>query len=179
MRSWLTILLISFCALLSAQNYRIGDVYTAPDGSQGIVYYLFPDGSGGWVVALNNPSDNYKWSTITNVFATGTYAQNYNNSPLQMANNMVNYDTPGYANGFANTQLIRHADNSNGNTYPAAYAVAFDDGWALPSVAQLSMLYAQLPFISGSIISHGGTNLTGYSYWSSTEKNILFLSQDT
>ncbi len=50
------LLLLCCCAWASAQGYRIGDVYTAPDGSKGIVYYLHPDGSGGWVVALKDTS---------------------------------------------------------------------------------------------------------------------------
>ena len=46
MRRILIILWMLCFGLLSAQTYHIGDVYTAPDGSQGIVYYLHPDGSG-------------------------------------------------------------------------------------------------------------------------------------
>jgi hypothetical protein len=47
-------MLVCCCGFLSAQSYHIGDLYTAPDGSQGIVFYLHSDGSGGWVVALND-----------------------------------------------------------------------------------------------------------------------------
>ena len=43
----LVIFFLCCCGAVFAQSYQIGDVYTAPDGSRGIVYYLHPDGSGG------------------------------------------------------------------------------------------------------------------------------------
>ena len=61
------LLWIFCCGYLSAQYYHIGDLYTAPDGSQGIVYYLHPDGSGGWVVALNDASIDCAWGDISNI----------------------------------------------------------------------------------------------------------------
>ena len=51
------LLIYLFLQLMSgwtlAQVYHVGDLFTAEDGSQGIVYYTFPDGSG-WVVALQD-----------------------------------------------------------------------------------------------------------------------------
>ena len=46
---------------LAAQHYQIGDVYTFPDSSQGVVFYLLPDGSGGWVVDLHDAPGTYTW----------------------------------------------------------------------------------------------------------------------
>ena len=40
-------------------NYNIGDVITNPDGSKGVVFWLAPDGSGGWMCALNDVSGTY------------------------------------------------------------------------------------------------------------------------
>ena len=81
--------------MLSAQTYSVGDVYTAPDGSQGIVYYLFPDGTGGWVVALNDASSGCSWGAnvdIPQLENFGTYYYNFYQS-----------DTACYTN----TQILR------------------------------------------------------------------------
>ena len=144
------------CTLVApAQNYRIGDVYTAPDGSRGIVYYLHPDGSGGWVVALNDASSGCTWGTANDVPGL----TNQNPSYYQQLLN----DTAGYAN----TQTLRNYQ-SNSTTY-AAGKVDFAHGWVLPSPAQLSMLYGQLPFIATAITGAGGTALAYDWYWSSGE----------
>lgn len=78
-----------------AQVYHVGDLFTAEDGSQGIVYYLFPDGSG-WVVALQDcplapllpESNNQDIPNLPNCNGTQTLLQ----------------DTAGYSN----TQIIRN-----------------------------------------------------------------------
>ncbi len=154
---WILILLLS-CVnrYLSAQSYHIGDVYTATDGSKGIVYYLFPDGSGGWVVALNDASTGCSWgenadiTELTNHSTTNNHQQLFN-------------DTAGYAN----TQTIRNYQNNN-TTY-AAGKVDFLQGWLLPSPAQLLKLYGELPFIVTSIIAAGGSDLAYDGYWCSAE----------
>ncbi len=146
------------CALAaSAQSYKIGDVYTAPDGSRGIVYYLHPDGSGGWVVALNDASTGCTWGASNDVLGLA----NQNPSSYQQLLN----DTAGYAN----TQVLRNYQN-NSTTY-AAGKVDFAHGWVLPSPAQLSMLYGQLPFIASAITGAGGTALGYNQYWCSAENS--------
>lgn len=48
MKKWLTYMVLLLCmGHVWGQTYHVGDLFTAPDGSQGIVYYLNPDGSGG------------------------------------------------------------------------------------------------------------------------------------
>ena len=107
--------------MLSAQTYHIGDVYTAPDGSQGIVYYLHPDGSGGWVVALTDAATPCPWGDHSDVPGL----VNQDPSELQA---MLN-DTAGYTN----TLALRNYQNNN-PTY-AAGMVDFEHGWVLPSPA--------------------------------------------
>lgn len=146
------------CALAaSAQSYKIGDVYTAPDGSRGIVYYLHPDGSGGWVVALNDASTGCTWGASNDVPGLANQNPSYHQQLLN--------DTAGYAN----TQTLRNYQN-NSTTY-AAGKVDFAHGWVLPSPAQLSMLYGQLPFIASAITGAGGTALASAKYWSSAEND--------
>lgn len=157
MRNILLILSLCCCSLWAvvAQTYKVGDLYTAPDGSRGIVYYVFPDNSGGWVVALNDASTGCAWGTANDVPELENRNSNFYQTLL--------YDTAGYAN----TQTIR---NYQGNsTLYAAGVVDFAHGWVLPSPAQISVLYGQLPFISTAITSAGGTSLANEGYWCSAE----------
>ena len=157
MKKIYAILFLCYVLVAPAQNYRIGDLYTATDGSQGIVYYLHPDGRGGWVVALTDASTGCAWGTANDVPGLA------NPNPSLYYQNLLN-DTAGYAN----TQTIRNYQNNS--TAYAAGKVDFVHGWVLPSYAQLSMLYGQLPFIVNAIINAGGTDLeTSSYYWCSTE----------
>lgn len=160
--------LLQFAAMVCfGQTYHIGDLYTAEDGSQGIVFFLTADG-GGWAVALHDaPSDHgYVWTGVG-----GDILE------------LTNYDLPSQTtladtSGYANTLAIR---NYSGVGDYAANAVDFDHGWYLPSLAQLCLIYAQLPFIQAALTAAGGTPLqtehssTYYSwqdiYWSSTESS--------
>lgn len=158
MRRMMTILLLCCCGWLSAQSYRVGDLYTAPDGSQGIVFYLHPDGTHGWVVALEDASAACQWGASSDV--PDLPNQNYTTLNNYIPN-LLN-DTSGYAN----TQIIRN--DQNNSTY-AAGIVDFPQGWYLPSPAQLSMLYSQLPFVSSALVNVGGTDLASAYYWTSAE----------
>ena len=160
--------LLQFAAMICfGQTYHIGDLYTAEDGSQGIVFFVTADG-GGWAVALHDaPSDHgYVWTGVG-----GDIPE------------LTNYDLPSQTtladtSGYANTLAIR---NYSGAGDYAANAVDFDHGWYLPSLAQLCLIYAQLPFIQAALTAAGGTPLqtehssTYYSwqdiYWSSTESS--------
>ncbi|MBP5564010.1 MAG: gliding motility-associated C-terminal domain-containing protein [Bacteroidales bacterium] len=160
--------LLQFAAMVCfGQTYHIGDLYTAEDGSQGIVFFVTADG-GGWAVALHDaPSDHgYVWTGVG-----GDIPE------------LTNYDLPSQTtladtSGYANTLAIR---NYSGVGDYAANAVDFDHGWYLPSLAQLCLIYAQLPFIQAALTAAGGTPLqtehssTYYSwqdiYWSSTESS--------
>lgn len=144
---------VCVCGVVSAQSYHIGDLYVAPDGSKGIVYYLYPDGSGGWVVALNDASAACAWGDESDVPGL----LNQNSSEQLMLNDMA---------GYSNTQLIRNYQN---NSSYAAGVVDFAHGWALPSPAQLSMLYARLPMISSALATAGGSEPTTDYYWCSAE----------
>ena len=153
----LLFLMLCCFGFISAQTYQIGDLYTAPDGSRGIVYYLHPDGSGGWVVALNDASSGCAWGDANDVPGLTNQSPSYYQQLLN--------DTAGYAN----TQTLRNYQN-NSTTY-AAGKVDFTHGWVLPSPAQLSMLYGQLPFIASAITGAGGTALAYDWYWCSGERD--------
>lgn len=162
MQKILIILTLCLCTLLlvEGQTYKVGDLYTAPDGSQGIVYYLHPDGSGGWVVALTDASSSCTWGTTTDVPGLT------NLNPTNKQNLMS--DTAGYAH----TRTLRNYQNNNTNY--AAGKVDFANGWVLPAPGQLATLYGQLPLIATALTSAGGTTLANKYYWTSAEDNANY-----
>lgn len=151
----LLIMMVSGWGLLTAQYYHLGDIYTAPDGSQGVVFYLFPDGSGGWAVALNDASTGCAWGNVSDIPGLANQAVTYYQ--------MLLTDTSGYTN----TQHIRNYQN-NGNY--AANVVDFDHGWYLPSPAQLRLIHAVMPQIGNVFVSAGGTKMAKDYYWCSAEQ---------
>ena len=169
MRRSVTYILMQVAILFGfGQNYHVGDLYIAPDGSQGVVFFVHADGSG-WAVALQDEDNLLPWSTsAVDVPALTNYDASVAQAPLA--------DTSGYAN----TQAIRNFFGVSNNY--AAGAVDFDHGWYVPAMAQLCLIYAQLPLIQAALILVGGTpldssydlyNSDGYNaaYWSSTEAN--------
>lgn len=162
------VMLCCFGLTAAAQSYHVGDLYTAPDGSQGVVFYLHPDGSGGWVVALHDAPHSCIWGPAGDVPGLMYQNPDYNYQMLQ--------DTAGYAN----TAAMRNAHPvETDGKYNAAWQVDFDNGWYLPAPGQLSILFGQIPFISSSIVSAGGT-IPGSStqiwysdlmYWTSAQQS--------
>ena len=153
-RKYISILILVLTAgSLWGQTYRIGDLFIAPDGSRGIVYYLHPDGTGGWVVALEDASTGCQWGEDLDIPGLNNIDYNYTA--------MMN-DTAGYGN----TQIIRTVQN---NDSYAAGVVDFSNGWYLPSAAQSAILFGQLPAIAEALTEAGGTVPPNELYWSSTE----------
>ena len=135
-------------------QFDIGNVITNPDGSQGVVFYVNPAGTEGWMVALNDASEGCAWGEATNVFALQEVPFN---NPLALED----------LSGYRNTSILRSQQNDTCGY--AASTVDYDNGWYLPSSGQLRKLYAALPFIEEAITAAGGTTLTEDAYWSSSE----------
>ena len=134
-------------------TYHIGDLITNDDGSQGILFYITPDQTEGWMVALNDASSSVPWgngdvSGLDNQTCSAPYGLLLNET-----------------DGFANTGAIR-AQQTGQNT--AANVVDYEHGWYLPTAGQLSKLFGALGFIEDELQSHGST-LANAEYWSSTE----------
>jgi gliding motility-associated-like protein len=155
------LLIYLFLQLMSgwalAQVYHVGDLFTAEDGSQGIVYYTFPDGSG-WVVALQDcpPAP----------LLPGSNAPDIPNLPNHTGVQALLQDTAGYSN----TQIIREYVGTG--TQCGINNIDFEHGWYLPAAAQLLMLYAQLPFIETALLAAGGSTLDTTLFYSSTESGV-------
>ena len=143
-------------ATFVSTEFAIGSLVTNPDGSQGVVFHLSPDGTEGWMVALNDASEGCQWGPATDII-------NLNNVPFNDITALSDLS------GYRNTGLIRTAQGP-GNEYAAAI-VDYENGWYLPSAGQLRKLYAALPFIEPAITAAGGTLMTEGTYWSSTEYN--------
>lgn len=144
---------------MMAQGYNLGDVITNDDGSLGIVFYVNPDGNGGWMVALTDASTDCAWGTSDDIPTLAN--QNPSDDYCQQLLN----DTDGYGN----TEKIRTYQN-NSTTY-AAGKVDFAHGWYLPSAGQLRKLFGNLAKIEGAIAAAGGSTLSNSVYWSSTEQD--------
>lgn len=137
------------CMQVFAQTpeYHIGDLYTSSDGTQGIVFYLKPEG-GGWIVALNDRNSSGKrWGNNTNILTPVT-------NPSQFGSQ---------SDGYSNTATLRTAFSPD----YAANVVDFDRGWYLPSEEQLSILFASLSEIYTRFGQHNGV-VPQNTYWSST-----------
>ena len=53
---------------IRSQNYQIGDViYNPDDCTKGVVFWINPDGSEGWMVALNDISIGCAWGINENI----------------------------------------------------------------------------------------------------------------
>lgn len=156
MKRLLLFLMMIVCAATAWGQYHVGDVYTASDGNRGVVYYLSPDGTYGWAVALQDASSGCAWGG-DNTFVPGLTIWSSIYVPTLLG------DTAGYEN----TQAIL-AYQGTGTGY-AASQVDFEDGWVLPSAAQLMVLFSRLSQISSAIINAHGTNMAQDWYWSSSE----------
>lgn len=125
--------------------------------AKGIVFYVDDTGVHGWMVHLQNQANNKKWST------------EYQDIP-----SLTNYTTSRTAitdfDGYDNTLQIRNFGNSS--KYPAAWTVDFTNGWYLPAMGQLNILYGNLVEVNASLAIVGGTLFemnSSWWYWSSSE----------
>ena len=162
MQVWALMLLI--CAggfmSLSAQYYKVGDLYTFEDGSQGIVFYVDPGNPRhGWVAALQDLDSTYAiWTTQCPASLRNAYEESPFNADLQ---------TWSYY-GEENTRKLKSSGNS-----PAADALDLDQGWYIPDALQMRMLYGQLPTLSKCFEEAGGSISTLYeeTHWTSSRKS--------
>ena len=136
-------------------TYHIGDLITNDDGSRGILFYLTPDQSDGWMVALNDASTSVPWGNGD--------VPGLNNQTCSTPYGSLLDET----DGFANTGILREYQNGQST---AANVVDYVHGWYLPTAGQLSKLFGALPFVENPLLTYGST-LAHDEYWSSSEAN--------
>ena len=135
----------------------IGSIVTNADGSRGVLFYTYPSGVGGLMVALEDVSEGCAWGLEEDV------AILEDQSPGQVVELMNDMK------GRSNTGRLRTWYDYN--PVYAANQVDLAHGWYLPSAGQLRKLYAALPMIESVIVNANGTLLTEDAYWSSTEQS--------
>lgn len=125
-----------------------------PNGktAKAIVFYVDATGQHGWAIDLVEvPS--VKWST-----------ENKDIPGLQSKANFFEAITD--LDGYSNTQKIR-SFNNDPLKYPAAWAVNFDQGWYLPSIGQLNILFGAYFAVNAGLEAVGGTTIYVGDLWSS------------
>lgn len=124
--------------------------------AKGIVFYVDDTGRHGWMVHLQNQSTSIKWSTENRRIPSLPFY------PTQIG-------ALGSFDGYGNTQQIRAYGNAT--RYPAAYAVDFANGWYLPAMGQLRLLYGNLVEVNAGLAVVDGTLFemnVEWVYWSSS-----------
>ena len=160
-KHWIWILLlvvIGNSSLLFSQQYHIGDVIVNEDGSQGVVFYINPDGTGGWMVAMDDDSPGCKWGGTGSISGVPTFNSYVNNTAAFLAE----------LDGKENTRKIREYQGNNPNY--AAGMVEYPN-WYLPSIGQLRILISNMGLIQSALTSNNGSILQNSFYWSSTQCN--------
>jgi hypothetical protein len=141
---------------IQPQSHHIGEVVTTASGQEGVVYYVSPEDGTYWLVAMNDLPNTYIWGPNTDI--ADLYNYNANDQFVTLHGVHCGYDA---------TSSMREVMGTS--TQYASSHVDFDNGWHIPSVGQLSKLYAALPFIEAFLADNGGTTLSGDYYWASTE----------
>lgn len=145
------------------QSYRLGDLYTFSDGSQGIVVYVDPDNAGcGTVAALNDLDEPYAlW--------TGNMPSVLRSLPTNSFN--FSWTTSWVSLGQITTQVLQSTDVS-----PAAAAVDVSNGWYIPDILQLRRLYSLITIMQDVFEAAGGdlVGMTQRDYWSSSRAMSYF-----
>ncbi len=130
---------------------KMGDVVQLSDGAMGVVLSVDPDGKTGTMVALRDVDS----IQIESLF----YPQTVPNMP---DDNSIYQMACGYDNTKA------YVMNGDSSMYPAAWSVGFQDGWYIPSAAEMNYLYVNAPLIDDVLYDNGGDPLSYDDYWTST-----------
>ena len=141
---------------IQPQSHHIGEVVTTPNGQRGIVFYTSPEDNTNWLVALNDLPDTYQWGPETDIPSLNNY--NAQNQFVVLHGVHCGFDATFYM-----------YDAIGAFSQYASSNVDLAQGWHIPSVGQLSKLYAALPFIESKLAINGGSTLSNSYYWASTE----------
>ena len=116
---------------------HVGDVIRFGNNTTGVVFYINPERTGGWVVKSTDIVNTTPWAPQGNAANTdilGIPNRDYSNLLTDVA-------------GYANTELMRTTNGASGSH--AAGLVGFNNGWYVPAAGQLRRLYGMLPILEG------------------------------
>lgn len=128
--------------------------------AKGVVFYVDNSGSHGWAVSLTQ-SNSLIWG------ATGLIGPSYNHWR----------DAIGDLGGEANTQRIKASTNST--SHPAAWYPDASQGWYLPAIGQLNVLFGELVAVNASLSRVEGTQITDGTASATTANGDVFLWSST
>lgn len=142
-------------------QYKIGDLVENSDGSKGIVCYLAPDGKSGTMVSMSE-IDDVAW-------ADSSVISLLSQSDIKELTN--SYSSLTEWSGYENTAKCRELGDAS--LFPAAWAVDFEHGWYVPSVAQMNYLYVNSILLDSMLVNHGGDILTYDDCWTSSFRSVV------
>ena len=156
MKRILSLLLIAFMAIgVNAGNdnktvtgapYKVGDYYN--DGvKEGIVFVVYDGGYHGKIVSVDESRELWVGETVCENVTAATSK----------------------GDGMGNMNKIRRQPNWKSN-YPAfAWCASLGDGWYLPAVDELQLIYENKSIINRMLNEKGYGEVVDDLYWSSTE----------
>ncbi len=149
----------------SSRQFDIGDEYSFPDGTRGIVFFKSDDGHG-LVVSLDE-GNNLKWD---NNRRTTDIMDIENESEENIQTELYQFKTS-WGRGYEQTNSILNELSENGAA--ANWCRSLGEGWYCPSAAELLYLFKvanKRGEIDEVLNSCGVKGFSGW-YWSSSEYN--------
>ena len=156
MKKILSLLLVAFMAIgVNAGNgnktvtggpYKVGDYYN--DGTkEGIVFVVYDGGYHGKIVSVDESKE--QWA-VDAVWQNATHATSK-------------------GGGMDNMNKIKKLPNWKSN-YPAfAWCASLGEGWYLPAIDELKLIYQNKSIINRRLNERGYGEIVDALYWSSTE----------
>ncbi len=155
---------------------RCDDFLKNPNGrtAAGVVFHVQPDYQYALVADLKDVEE-------TRTLTWGNEGFDLPNLPNHTHVREVMTDQDGYGN----TAIIRKAGDAT--LYPVAWAVDFENGWYVPAIGELRMLFATTHEVNETLAKIGGQELPSNtnqrtkpcSYFSSTELSAYFYCGQT
>ncbi len=130
---------------------KIGDSIGFPDGNKGIVFWISPDESNGYLLNFKD-------------YGTKQWGDSSLITKIPAFRNL--YDMLLDMNGYEYTRILREASPS---TDYAFNVVDFDNGWFLPSLGIMNELYMVYDLIHQKFLNYGGSPILSIDrLWTST-----------
>ncbi len=172
----LLILLINLNAF--AQQAFVGDILCTDNSLEslenfassgktalGVIFFVDNTQQHGWAVALSDASvGEIEWGDDE----INCYINSYENDPLRVATDTIGKIRCDSIENKAQT-LGMSLDLFSGAVNAA---IQTGDGWYLPAIGQLSILYSNITEINTALDEINGSRFFGERYWSCTEDNF-------
>lgn len=182
MKQLVTIFMVfASLAVFAQERVHVGDIFCTDNTTEspenfaasgktalGVVFFVDNSQQHGWVVALND-AGTMAWGDTESL----CYLTSFNSNPQ-----FANLDTIGATRC---DSIMRTAQRLSWDLadYATVVNVAMQcgEGWYLPSIGQLSILYGNLPEINAALdVVAGSSRMNGRQYWSCTEENYGVIS---